>query len=90
MVGAIISISTCLVAGGSVIESVLFMTIHRVLVANRGEIACRVINTCKKLHIDTVAVYSESDRAAPFVHLADQAVCLGLHSQSKLFCIVCE
>ena len=49
----------------------------RILIANRGEIACRVIKTAKKLGIATVAVYSEADRDALHVELADESVCIG-------------
>lgn len=51
--------------------------IGKLLIANRGEIACRVIRTAKKLNIATVAVYSEADRHAQHVKQADDAVCLG-------------
>ena len=49
----------------------------KILIANRGEIACRVIQTCKRMGIDTVAVYSDADARAPFVKMADEAVHIG-------------
>src|SRR6266852_2036911 len=50
---------------------------QRILVANRGEIALRVIRACRDLEIEVVAVFSEADRDAPYLSLADEAICIG-------------
>ncbi len=50
---------------------------QRILVANRGEIALRVIRACKELGVEVVAVYSQADRDAPYLALADRAICIG-------------
>ncbi|MFO0973332.1 MAG: acetyl-CoA carboxylase biotin carboxylase subunit [Phycisphaerae bacterium] len=51
--------------------------ISRVLIANRGEIALRIIRACRELGIETVAVFSEADRDAAYLRLADKTVCIG-------------
>jgi acetyl-CoA carboxylase biotin carboxylase subunit len=51
--------------------------LSRILVANRGEIALRIIRACRELGIQTVAVYSEADRDAAYLRLADRAICIG-------------
>src|SRR5271168_3273880 len=57
-------------------QTVLHM-FKRILIANRGEIACRIIKTARRMGIETVAVYSEADRDALHVEMADQAVPIG-------------
>ncbi len=49
----------------------------KILIANRGEIACRVIKTAHRMGIACVAIYSEADRKAPFVAMADESICIG-------------
>ncbi|UCG58238.1 MAG: acetyl-CoA carboxylase biotin carboxylase subunit [Phycisphaerales bacterium] len=51
--------------------------LSRILIANRGEIALRIIRACHELGIEAVAVYSEADRDAPYLQLAEEAVCIG-------------
>lgn len=50
---------------------------NRILIANRGEIALRIIRACKEMGIETVAVFSEGDRGSSYLELADQAFCVG-------------
>ena len=50
---------------------------RRILIANRGEIAVRIIRTCREMNIETVAIYSTADREALHVKLATQTVCVG-------------
>ncbi|MEE2640433.1 MAG: acetyl-CoA carboxylase biotin carboxylase subunit [Planctomycetota bacterium] len=50
---------------------------NRILIANRGEIALRIIRACKEMGIETVAVFSEGDRGSAYLELADQAFCVG-------------
>ena len=49
----------------------------RILIANRGEIALRIIRACRELGVETVVIYSEADRDAQYVELADEAYCVG-------------
>ena len=57
----------------------------RILVANRGEIACRVIKTAKKLGIETVAVYSDADKDALHVKMADHSINIGLSAVNESY-----
>jgi acetyl-CoA carboxylase biotin carboxylase subunit len=50
---------------------------RRILIANRGEIALRIIRACRELGVEAVCVYSEADRQAPYLRLADRAICIG-------------
>lgn len=59
--------------------------IQRVLIANRSEIAVRIIRVCKEMGIETVAVYSQADKEALHVQMADQAVCIGASLASESY-----
>jgi len=62
--------------------------IKKILIANRGEIALRVMRTARRMGIATVAVYSEADRNAPHVKFADQAICLGPPPSSESYLVM--
>jgi len=59
--------------------------INKVLVANRGEIAMRIMQSCKKMGISTVAIYSEADRDSKVVRYADEAICIGPPPSSESY-----
>jgi propionyl-CoA carboxylase alpha chain len=58
---------------------------HKLLIANRGEIACRIIKTCRKMNIKTVAIYSDADINSLFVQMADEAVNIGASPSSQSY-----
>jgi len=57
----------------------------RILIANRGEIALRIIRACRELGIESVAIYSEADKDAPYLKFADEAVCIGPADPAKSY-----
>ncbi|MEK9601002.1 MAG: biotin carboxylase N-terminal domain-containing protein, partial [Bacteroidota bacterium] len=57
----------------------------KILIANRGEIAVRIIKTCQKMGISSVAIYSEADRDSKHIQLADEAVCIGPAASSESY-----
>ena len=59
--------------------------VNKILIANRGEIAVRIIRACKEMNIKTVAVYSEVDKDAMHIKLADEAICIGPANSSKSY-----
>lgn len=60
----------------------------RILIANRGEIALRIIRACREMGIETVAVFSEADRGAHYLDLADQQICIGKAPASESYLII--
>src|SRR5436305_14772651 len=60
----------------------------RILIANRGEIACRIIKTARRLGIETVAVYSDADRDALHVELSDAAIPIGPSPAAQSYLVI--
>ncbi|MDA0833238.1 MAG: acetyl-CoA carboxylase biotin carboxylase subunit [Planctomycetota bacterium] len=58
---------------------------QRILVANRGEIALRIIRACREMGIESVAIFSEADRGAHYLELADEAICIGPAAASESY-----
>ena len=58
---------------------------NKILIANRGEIAVRIIRACKEMNIKTVAVYSEADKDSLHTRLADEAICIGPANSNKSY-----
>src|SRR5882724_1545283 len=61
---------------------------QRILIANRGEIALRVIRACKDMGIETVAVFSEADRGAHYLSLANEAYCIGAAAATDSYLMI--
>ena len=60
----------------------------KILIANRGEIACRVIRTCKEMGIKSVAVYSDADENSMHADLADESICIGGTASSESYLVI--
>ena len=59
--------------------------LKKILIANRGEIACRAIRACREMGIRSVAIYSQADRHSLHVKLADEAMCVGAGSNTDSY-----
>jgi acetyl-CoA carboxylase biotin carboxylase subunit len=57
----------------------------KIMIANRGEIALRIIRACHELDIEAVVVYSEADKDAPYLQLADESICIGPADSAKSY-----
>src|SRR4051812_38172549 len=68
--------------------NVYLASMQTLLIANRGEIALRIMRSAREMGIKTVAVYSEADRSALHVRYADQAVCIGPAPSSKSYLVI--
>ena len=66
-------------------DSLRLVMFKKILIANRGEIAVRVIRACKEWGISTVAIHSDVDRDSMHVRLADESICVGSHQPSNSY-----
>ena len=64
------------------------MSFERILIANRGEIACRIARTARRMGISTAAIHSEADEGAPHVRMADAAVCVGPPPSAESYLVI--
>jgi propionyl-CoA carboxylase alpha chain len=72
-------------AQGSSLKGRMF---KRILIANRGEIACRIIKTARRMGVETVAVYSDADKDALHVEMADSAVAIGPAPAAESYLVI--
>jgi propionyl-CoA carboxylase alpha chain len=87
--GFVTRVGACHIAGEDPAQSSSKKNMFkRILIANRGEIACRVIKTARRMGIETVAVYSEADRDALHVEMADEAVLIGPPAASESYLVI--
>jgi propionyl-CoA carboxylase alpha chain len=88
--GIVTSAPACQIAGEDPAQKVASKQkmFKRILIANRGEIACRVIKTARRMGIETVAVYSEADRDALHVEMADDAVLIGPPAAAESYLVM--
>ena len=62
---------------------------NKILIANRGEIACGIIDTCRDMNVKTVAVFTDADRASRHASMADEAVHIGASSVAESYLVAC-
>src|SRR6266576_1977044 len=86
--GIVTSAAACQIAPDPAQRLQVTSMFKRILIANRGEIACRIIKTARRMGIETVAVYSEADRDALHVEMADEAVLIGPPAAAESYLLI--